>query len=120
SGGTSTINSLLHLGQNAGAVGCYSLSGTGTLTVTSSTGFEYVGYSGAGTFNQSGGTNICPNIDLGEQSTGNGTYNLSGGLAHACARENVGVSGSGTFVQSGGTNLAQSLLLGTSSSGAGR
>ena len=65
----------LYLGYNTGASGTYTLSGTGSL----SSGSEYVGYNGSGSFTQSGGTNsVTDTLALGYGS-GRGTYNLTGG-----------------------------------------
>ncbi len=72
---------------------------------------EYVGFSGTGSFRQSGGTNGTSYFNLGENySSGNGTYYLSGGQLSA-GNEYLGYSGSGTFTQSGGTNTASGLYL---------
>ncbi len=62
----------------------------------------YVGYSGTGTFTQSGGTSTL-GLYLGNNSGSMGTYNLSSGLL-VSQGQYVGYSGSGTFTQSGGTN----------------
>ena len=43
----------LSLGYDSGSSGTYDLSGTGQLSAD----YEYIGYSGTGTFTQSGGTN---------------------------------------------------------------
>ena len=60
SGGTNALTSggWLFIGYNAGAIGTYNLSGSGVLS-TSNTDSEYVGYSGTGSFTQSGGSNTC-------------------------------------------------------------
>ena len=96
SGGTNTMNSnmsQLDLGRYAGGSGAYNLSGSGLL----SAGTEYVGYSGTGTFTQSGGTNGTSSLYLGYNAGGSGTYNLSGlsGLSSA-QFQYVGYSGTGT------------------------
>ena len=96
----------LYLGYNAGSSGTYSLSGSGQV----SAGFEYVGYSGTGTFTQSGGNNNISNYNslyslyLGFNAGSNGMYNLSGSGLLTAGSEYVGYSGTGTFTQSGGTN----------------
>ena len=73
--------------------GTYNLSG-GLLTGTAPpnqggnfVGEEYIGCSGTGTFNQTGGTNICPGSSVSEAPAGGnipgggqGFYNLSAGL----------------------------------------
>jgi hypothetical protein len=61
----------LILGNSTGSQGTYNLSGTGELLARD----EFVGYSGTGIFNQSGGTNT---VD-GTLYLGSGTYNLTGG-----------------------------------------
>ena len=88
SGGTNTIVAQLDLGYSSGSSGTYSLSGTGQLRVngTYSAGYygEYVGFSGTGSFTQSGGTNadseyINPwNLLLGYNSGSSGSYGLWG------------------------------------------
>jgi hypothetical protein len=91
-------------------------------------GFEYVGYSGAGsngsgTFNQSGGVNTINGtaVYLGLNPTDNGYYNLSGTGSLVGVGEVVGYNGTGTFTQSGGTNAvgSGSLYLGYSGSSGG-
>ena len=78
-----------------------------------SSGPEYVGRHGAGTFDQSGGTNMIVgdnNLYIGYAAGSHGTYNLSGtgslamGDATLAGIEYVGYNGTGTFNQSGGTN----------------
>ena len=54
SGGTNSVAGYLYLGYNAGSSGTYNLSGSGLLSAGYS---EYIGYSGSGSFTQSGGTN---------------------------------------------------------------
>jgi hypothetical protein len=120
SGGTNTINSgnSLSLGDNAGATGTYSLSATGSLSVS---GSEFVGNYGTGNFNQGGGTNsIGGYLFLGDNTGSNGTYTQTGGTLSPTAGEYVGYNGTGTFNQSGGTNTftgTAALLIGTFASG---
>jgi hypothetical protein len=114
SGGTNfldVLSSSLAVGESAGVTGTYILSG-GTLSVD---GNEFVGNSGIGIFNQSGGlnqTNLA--IAIGENSGSFGTYVLSGGTLSA---GNEGVAGAlfdgstGTFVQSGGLNQFTDLTM---------
>ena len=107
SGGTNNLGSdgSLDVGYNAGSIGSYNLSGSGLLTAQS---VEYVGYSGTGTFTQSGGTNSIRGksaLCLGEQSGSSGSYSLSGSGLLSAYNEAVGISGTGTFTQSGGTNM---------------
>jgi hypothetical protein len=136
SGGTNNIRSVtftqffksdfLYLGYNVGSTGTYELSGTGTLSAgyylnraaPMEGGGEYVGFSGTGIFNQSGGTNFI-NANLGTVlcvacNTGsNGIYILSGtGSLTVQGNEIVGYSGSGLFDQSGGVNINFGVELG--------
>ncbi len=102
----------LSLGYNAGSSGAYSLSASGFLSAFE----EDTGYSGSGTFNQSGGTNATPYLYLGTESGGSGAYNLSGTgklsvIYTGNGSEVVGWSGTGIFTQSGGTNATDSLTL---------
>lgn len=115
SGGTNTINggASLYVGYNANSTGFYSLSGSGSLSIS---GSEYVGYSAAGTstlsggtFAQSGGTNTTSGagtLFIGYNPGSNGIYNLSStGSLSINGHEYVGSSGTGTFNQTGGTNI---------------
>jgi T5SS/PEP-CTERM-associated repeat protein len=81
-GGTNTMNAAgfhLYLGSSAGSTGTYNLSGAGALAAQS----EYVGYSGTGIFNQTGGTNtiggFLNRLYLGYNAGSTGTYTISGG-----------------------------------------
>ncbi len=111
-GGTNSLTGTLSIGANAGSNGTYTLSGTGTISAMGAddTGVaEYVGYSGDGIFNQTGGTNNL-NLNegalaLGYNAGSNGTYNLSGTGSLIARIEVVGNSGAGIFTQSGGTNI---------------
>ena len=82
-----------------------------------------VGYSGSGTFTQSGGTNTISSatygLYLGYNSGSSGTYSLSGIGQLSANCEYVGCSGSGTFTQSGGYNQNAGLYLGSGSNGNG-
>ena len=89
--------------HHSGATGIYDLSGSGLLSASN----QYVGYSGTGTFTQSGGTNsVYYNLYLGYDSGASGTYNLGDTALLSCAVDDevVGYGGTGTFTQSGGTN----------------
>jgi hypothetical protein len=112
---TSTVEANnLFIGTSGGA-GTYELRG-GSLSLT---GVVSVGYSGIGTFTQSGGTHtVSGNLVLGEQQTGSGgTYLLSGDSSvflQVGGNELIGWEGTGTFTQDGGIhtvagdlNLAQ-------------
>jgi hypothetical protein len=102
-----TTNSLdsdskLYVGNSAGSTGTYTLSG-GSLKAS----IQYVGFSGAGNFNQTGGTNnFDDSVTLGNNAGSTGTYTLgAGGLLTATnGNEYVGKSGIGNFNQTGGTN----------------
>lgn len=78
------------------------------------------GVTGIGTLNQSGGTNtISGNLQLGDDGTSQGAYNLSNGSLSA-ANEYIGNpnqlsggwsnNGRGVFTQTGGTNSVQTNL----------
>ena len=71
-----------------------------------------VGSAGTATFNQTGGThNVTGDLILGNQATGNGTYNLSGtGNVAVTGSTIVGSGGIGTFNQTGGTNTVSGAL----------
>jgi hypothetical protein len=70
---------------------------------------EYLGYSGVGTFTQSGGQSVTGySIYLGYNVDGNGTYNLSDTGQLYGGNEYIGYSGTGTFNQSGGSNTISS------------
>jgi hypothetical protein len=120
-GGTHTLKGMggnrnLYLGYNSGSSGTYNLSGTGNLSPNFN---EYIGYSGTGTFNQTGGTNTVKGaLDLGLIPGSSGTYNLSGDGNLSANWINVGSGGTGTFTQTGGTNTAANVLdLGSGSTG---
>jgi hypothetical protein len=105
------VNSSLYLGNSSGATGTYNLSNTGQLTVG---GNEFVGFGGAGTFNQTGGTNTVSDttraLYVGDIVGAIGTYNLGGtGLLTVNGDEYVGFTGSGMFTQSGGEHDVTSL-----------
>jgi hypothetical protein len=95
-------------------------SGTNTLVMASdslSAETVYVGYSGIGVVNQSGGTtNLLDDeeaLELGANGGTTGTYILSGsGTLTADGDELVGFNGAGIFSQSGGMNSAAELVLG--------
>jgi fibronectin-binding autotransporter adhesin len=119
SGGTVTItgnNSALYVGNDSGSNGAYTLSGTGTLNVSTGTGNnaneEYVGNYGTGQFNQSGGTNSAAFVTVGYYSGASGTYALSGGSLAVSADEIVGENpgAAANFNQTGGTNTVNGFL----------
>lgn len=113
SAGTCTIGSLT-LGENTGDTGTYTLSNNAALNVSAADGYnEYIGYSGAGNFIQTGGTNILSPTDpsygpgalyLGYQAGSSGSYTLGSGTLKS-AMQNIGYYGTGTFTQTGGSNV---------------
>ena len=121
SGGSMSLSSYLYLGYDPGALGTYSLNGTGQLT---GGGFadEYVGYSGTGTFTQTGGNNSIGTwgaLYLGYTSSSSGNYTLSSNGQLSVNVAQVGYSGTGTFTQQGGSNGSSHLYLGSNSGGSG-
>ena len=125
SGGTTNAGpyGCLYLGYNSGGSGTYALSGSGLLA---SANYEYIGYSGTGSFTQSGGTQAVSTVLYVGWGTpadglpgGNGTYLFSGGSLSA-GTTNIGYGGTGVFTQSGGTNtVSNSLVLGEDSGASG-
>ena len=100
SAGTNTVTSggAVYIGLHDGDSDSYTLGGSGVL----STLYEYVGDSGMGTFTQTGGTNtVAYQLSMGDNTTGNGTYNLVGGTLQTPAI--AGSSGASTFNFNGGT-----------------
>ncbi len=98
--GTLHTNSMLV--QPGTALGANMSLGAGkTLTLDS---FLVVGDSGVGTFTQSGGTvTVGSFLRLGDISSGDGTYTMSGGML-STSTTSVGYGGAGAFVQTGGTH----------------
>ena len=79
------------------------------------TGFQFVGYSGTGSFVQSGGSNsLAGYLYLGYGA--GGTYALSGTGRLSAASEYVDYSAAATFQQTGGTNTTSLLSIGSSGS----
>ncbi len=119
SGGTNTLASYLRLGYNTTASGTYTLTDTAQSTSLFSVE-EDVGYSGTGTFNQSGGTNQTTWLDLGDNAGSSGSYTLSGTGWLFTTEEDIGTTGAGTFTQNGGFNsLIDYVILAASGSGNG-
>ena len=73
--------------------------------------YQYVGSTGSGTFDHSGGSNTTTSFFLGDSLSGKGVYNLGGVGRLGASSEYVGNSGSGTLTQSGGTNSCSILRL---------
>jgi hypothetical protein len=125
SGGSNTTF-YLTMGYNASGTnvgsGVYTQTG-GTLNVTSG---EYVGYSGNGVVNQSGGFNTAASLFIGSNANGtnaaaSGVYSMSNGASLSVTNSFlVGLSGSGTFNQTGGNATASSgITLASSPGGTG-
>jgi hypothetical protein len=116
-GGTNTVSGILYVGglvddngNQIGGTGSYALSGTGTVLSAS---YETIGYTGTGSFNQTGGSNTISNElyvgggfdNEGSPVAGTGSYSLSGaGATLSALYESIGYTSSGTFSQTGGTN----------------
>jgi T5SS/PEP-CTERM-associated repeat protein len=128
-GGTLNVNADLNVGgggasatftQNgAGSVvnvyGTAYINGGGIYNLMAGTlnGDMIVGDVSTGTFNNSGGThNVTGNLILGNQATGNGTYNLTGGAATGVGDfTTVGNAGQGTFLNDASTHTTQNLVI---------
>jgi autotransporter-associated beta strand protein len=115
-GGTATVTTI---DATCGTLSLGSAAGSGSVQMNSgelaARSNEYVGYSGTGTFSQSGGTNSLNGYDLylGADTGSNGTYNLSGDGHLSAWVAYVGARGAGSFTQSGGyLNLGSALGLG--------
>ena len=96
-------NATGYVGCSDDSTGIVAISGAGSTWTNS--GDLYVGYSGAGTVTQTGGTNsVAGALCLGYAPTGSGVYNLNGGVLaiHALS----GGSGTAHFNFGGGTILA--------------
>jgi hypothetical protein len=104
----------VHFGENPGDTATINISNTGELllpTTATVGGREFIGYGGAATINQSGGINQDANmLILGALSTGQGTYNLTGGTLND-QREFIGDAGTGIVNQSGGVHNAARFMI---------
>lgn len=103
-GGTN-LTGLLIVANPSGEVGAYDIGGG----LLSNSGNIFVGNSGTGTFNHSGGTVTTSYLGLGQASGGAGTYTMSGGALNA-GQVVVGTQGIGIFNHSGGTHTVSGLL----------
>ena len=116
SSGTNSVSGTsiwLYLGDNAGSNGTYMLSNTGVLNVAGMS----VGYNGAGSFNQSAGTvstTATGFITIGDQSSGVGTYSLSGGTLNANTSTWLSTEPALLFIVPARQPLPTSLAQGTS------
>jgi Passenger-associated-transport-repeat len=126
---TSGCSMQLQTGLNISGTGIVNLGMAGWLdvedTVSGMSGgslntyYHRVGYSGTGTFTQTGGTNYSSILSLGEHSGSSGRYDLSGAGQLSGGNANIGSSGIGAFTQTGGTNSIQSISLGVYSGAIG-
>jgi hypothetical protein len=110
--GTSGVS----IGVTPEGSGTYTLS-AGTLMVPN--GPMYVGDSGAGVFNQSGGSNSIGTLVVAYSAFGSGTYTLGGGTLSASAATIVGGSGTGVFTQTGGSHMTGEMELGQAAGSSG-
>jgi hypothetical protein len=123
SGGTNTlyVGSLV-VGDGAGSNGIYLLS-SGTLYgygEDANQVSEYIGYSGTGTFTQTGGANVnAQALDIGYLYNSSGLYAFGDPVTLTAAVENVGVNGAGEMNQSGGLNVPGSIVVGSNSNSMG-
>ena len=108
SAGTLTITNQIWLGYASGSNGTYNLSGTGVLSAPT----EIIGYSASavGTFNQNGGTNKTPGLNLAPYSGSSGTYSLNGGTLQAGS---VTGNGSGSVFDFNGGTLQATVSTGS-------
>ncbi|MGA2616425.1 MAG: autotransporter-associated beta strand repeat-containing protein [Thermoguttaceae bacterium] len=121
-GGTATVSSTgpacsyLYLGTPAGS-GLLQMSGGSLVTQWD----EDVGYSGTGSFTQSGGTNSpSSNLNVGYLRGSSGTYTLNAGTLSCTNFEYVGYYGTGNFVQTGGSSgFGASVYLGYNAGSSG-
>ncbi|MBK9469952.1 MAG: hypothetical protein IPO20_19175 [Gammaproteobacteria bacterium] len=107
----------LALGVNAGSTGRFSNDG-GQINVTGNATL-IVGDAGSGQFDQSSGTTNDTNLILGNQATGFGTVNLSGGDIVISGTTTIGKDGIGDFFQDGGTHSAGIVTIGANTDAIG-
>jgi hypothetical protein len=116
-GGTNSafVDHGLTFGHSAGSKGNGTMTG-GTLTTLNT----FVGASGSGLMNQSGGTHHAGSLIIGYATGSSGTYTLSGGTLLIDGNEQVGASGRATFTQSAGTHtVGGTLSIKANSTGSG-
>ena len=119
-GGTATITMP---GEICGTLSLGGSTGSGTVQMTdgglsTASGVQYVGYSGTGTFTQTGGDNSIGyygSLYLGYNAGSSGTYSLSGSGQLSAPSEYVGYDPGATafFQQTGGTNAVSLLSIGS-------
>jgi fibronectin-binding autotransporter adhesin len=108
-GSVSNSNYRAYVGGNSGSMGAVTLDGSGSTWINNSL---YVGYEGTGTVTQTDGTvSVANTLKLGNYSSSNGTYNLTGGTL--VLKSLAKGSGTAMFNFGGGTLQAS----GTMSSG---
>jgi len=107
----------LALGVNEGSTGRFSNDG-GQINVTGNATL-IVGDAGSGQFDQSSGTTNDTNLILGNQATGDGTVNLSGGDIVISGTTTIGKDGIGDFFQDGGTHSAGIVTIGANTDAIG-
>ena len=111
-GGAMTVAAGFYVGSGAGSTGTY-----GITTGTASFGTIYLGYSGAGAINQSGGTSGVGALNIGttlSNITGTGVYNHSAGALNVTGYGYLGVGGAtGAYNLSGSGVLTVPNLPGT-------
>ena len=115
--GALTVLSGGSLSQQGGNITAGTISNDGSMIINSgtlsATSWEHIGESGTGTLNQSAGTNTLGSLVLGVNSSGNGTYILSGTGQLSTYDEFLGIFGAGAVQQHGGNNhLDGNLYLG--------
>ncbi|HUT36589.1 MAG TPA: PEP-CTERM sorting domain-containing protein [Planctomycetota bacterium] len=120
SGGTTTVQQALYVGDGASGDGAYELSGDATVQLTV-VGGMMAGRYGTGRFVQTGGVHtVGANLTLGRQAGSSGTYELGGAGALSAQGVRVGHAGTGVFLQTGGTHdVTQDLVLGYGAGGDG-
>ncbi len=99
-----TVNATqLNISTTPASNGSYALSGGAAVTLGVSN-FEAIGVSASGLFTQNGGTHtLGGDLQLGQNASGTGIYNLTGGAFNIAGNIGIGQSGAGFFNQSGGT-----------------
>jgi hypothetical protein len=118
SGGSMTVSNELTLGgiqegntilfSGSTVTGTYNLSASGSISAD----VERVGWTAAGTFTQTGGSNaVSSQLIVGDGGTSTGLYTLAGGTLTA-RLATVGNFGKGTFTQTGGTFTVTQLFKG--------
>jgi hypothetical protein len=110
-GGSTVLGGWLQM-NNASS---YTLAGGSLSNGTNTTSQISVGYASAASFNQTGGlANVLSFLTVGDQSTGSGTYSISGGTLNLTGANPtlwVSFAGTGTFNQTGGTVTTPTLTL---------